>query len=365
MAVAEMDITDMVENLSVAGVLPAGNTGDATDIAALAALDPADVGRAKNLFSYGPSYPASTPINGKFNTPTNGDLLRAIAVVDALYEHEKGRFECKPGVFLDAAEGYGYFLADLFQRQLPSAQKAFEIGKRAIKQAGTAAARVKQAAKAARKGKPTELRDGLAAAAREQVRSQPYDIASLFGTPGLPFVETEADAEGTLRQMPPPPAAGPTVTTPVTEGATPHHAPVGGLAEMEATTLLFGAAPSDNVMKSEAEFEKWRALGPAAVTAEAKATRLLEVGLFVAEAKKRVAGTKAAEAKAVSDERKAVEAAAKSVEAARKAAEAELKAVEAELKAWKLRALMYEQILRDEGVLNVCDDECSGDESDL
>ena len=174
-------------------------------------------------------------------------------------------------------------------------------------------------------------------------------------------METEADAEGTLRQMPPPPAAGPTVTTPVTDGATPHHAPVGGLGEMEATTLCFGAAPDEvrmRRMKSDAEFEKWRALGPAAVTAEAKATRLLEIGLFVAEAKRRVAESKAAEANAVAVE-------AKSVEAARKAAEAELKAVEAELKAWKLRALMYEKILRDEGVLNVCDDESSGDESDL
>ena len=116
MAVAELDINVMADNLSVAGVLPACNTGDATDIAALAAVDPAYFGRAKNLFSYGPSYPASTPINGKFNTPTNGDLLRAIAVVDALYEHEKGRFECKPCVYLEAAEGYGYFLADLFER---------------------------------------------------------------------------------------------------------------------------------------------------------------------------------------------------------------------------------------------------------
>jgi len=365
MAVAEMDITDMAENLSVAGVLPAGNTGDATDIAALAALDPADVGRAKKLFSYGPSYPASTPFNGKFNTPTNGDLQRAIAVVDALYEHEKGRFECKPGVFLDAPEGYGYFLADLFQRQLPSAQKAFEIGKRAIKQAGTAAVRVKQAAKAARKGKPTELRDGLAAAAREQVRSQPYDIASLFGTPGLPFVETEADAEGTLRQMPPPPAAGPTVTTPVTEGATPHHAPVGGLAEMEATTLLFGAAPSDNVMKSEAKYEKWLALGPAAVTAEAKATRLLEIGLFVAEAKRRVAESKAAEAKAVAVAAKSEAAAEAAERRLSLAAEAERKAVEAIMEARKRRALRYEKLSRDGYVLGACDDASSGDEFDL
>ena len=300
--------------------------------------------------------------------PTNGDLLRAIAVVDALYEHEKGRFECKPGVFLDATEGYGYYLADLFQRQLPSAQKAFEIGKRAIKQAGTAAVRVKQAAKAARKGKPTELRDGLAAAAREQVRSQPYDIASLFGTPGLPFVETEADAEGTLRQMPPPPAAGPTVTTPVTEGATPHHAPVGGLAEMEATTLLFGAAPSDNVMKNvmknAAEFDKWRALGPA-VTVEAKATRLLEVGLLVAGTERLMAEAEANEANAAAVAAKSVEAARKAVEAVRKGAEAERKAVEAYMEARKRRALRYEKLSRDGYGLGACDDESSGDEFDL
>jgi len=246
MAVALSDITGRVDNLALSGVSPASSGIPATVLADLAA---ADVRRAKDLFAYGASYPASTRYEGSYDPPRNIDLKNAIAVIDALFEHEKARFECKPGVYLEVAEAYGYYLADYFNRELPSAQRAFEIGKRAIKQSSTAVARAKQAAKAARKGKPPELRDGLAAVARTKVMAQLYEAASLFGAPQLPFLEFEVcydvDAEG-IRQMQPPPAAGPTVTTPVTDGATPHHAPIGGLEDMDATTLRFdeGAEPS-------------------------------------------------------------------------------------------------------------------------
>jgi hypothetical protein len=222
MAADLSDITGRVDNLALSGVLPASSGIPAT---VLADLDAADVRRATDMFAYGANYPASTRYEGKWSTPSNIDLKNAIAVVDALFKHEKARFECTPGVYLEVAEAYGYYLADYFNRELPSAQRAFEIGKRAIKQSSTAAARAKQAAKAARKGKPPELRDGLAAAAREAVMAQLYGPAQLFGAPLLRFLAFDVcynvDAEG-IRQMQPPPAAGPTVTTPVTDGATPH-----------------------------------------------------------------------------------------------------------------------------------------------
>ena len=147
MAAVDTDIAEMVDNLALSGVLPGSSAIPATE---LAALDAADVCRAKNLFTHGASYPASTPYHGTYSTPRNIDLKKAISVVDALYMHEKARFECTPGVYLEVAEAYGYLLADLFNRKPPPAQRAFEIGKRAIKQAGTAAGRAKEAAKAAR-----------------------------------------------------------------------------------------------------------------------------------------------------------------------------------------------------------------------
>jgi hypothetical protein len=263
MAAALSDITGRVDNIALSGVLPASSGIPATVLADLAA---ADVRRAKDLFAYGASYPASTRYEGSYDPPRNIDLKNAIAVVDALFEHEKARFECKPGVYLEVAEAYGYYLADYFNRELTPAQRAFEIGKRAIKQSSTAVARAKQAAKAARKGQPPELRDGLAAAAREKVMAQLYEPASLFGAPQLPFLEFEVcydvDAEG-IRQLQPPPAAGPTVTTPVTDGATPHHAPIGGLEDMDATTLRFdeGAEPSgaqdEKERAAKATVEAW------------------------------------------------------------------------------------------------------------
>ena len=267
MAAALSDITGRVDNLALSGVLPASSGIPAT---VLADLDAADVRRAKDLFAYGASYPASTSYEGKYDPPSNSDLKNAIAVVDALFKHEKARFECKPGVYLEVAEAYGYYLADYFNRELPSAQRAFEVGKRAIKQSSTAAARAKQAAKAARKGKPPELRDGLAAAAREAVMAQLYGPAQLFGAPLLRLLAFEVcydvDAEG-IRQMQPPPASA--VTTPVTDGATPHHAPVDSLEDMEATTLRFdeGAEPSgaqDEQRARLATVEAWIAAQPQA-----------------------------------------------------------------------------------------------------
>ena len=285
MAVALSDITGRVDNLALSGVSPASSGIPATVLADLAA---ADVRRAKDLFAYGASYPASTRYEGSYDPPRNIDLKNAIAVVDALFEHEKARFECKPGVYLEVAEAYGYYLADYFNRELPSAQRAFEIGKRAIKQSSTAVARAKQAAKAARKGKPPELRDGLAAAARKKVMAQLYEAASLFGAPQLPFLEFEVcydvDAEG-IRQMQPPPAAGPTVTTPVTDGATPHHAPIGGLEDMDATTLRFdeGAEPSgaqdEKERAAKATVEAWiaaRQQARAARAAEEEAAHIAD-----------------------------------------------------------------------------------------
>ena len=106
-----MDIAGMVDNLALSGVLPGSSGIPATE---LAALDAADVCRAKNLFTHGASYPASTSYHGTYSKPRNIDLKKAIAVVDALYRHEKARFECKPGVYLEVAEAYGYYLADYF-----------------------------------------------------------------------------------------------------------------------------------------------------------------------------------------------------------------------------------------------------------
>ena len=118
-------------------------------------------------------------------------------------------------------------------------------------------------------------------------------------------------------------------------------------------------------MKSAAEFDKWRALWPAAVTVEAKATRLLEVGLLVAGTERLVAEAEANEANAAAVAAKSVEAARKAVEAVRKGAEAERKAVEAYMEARKRRALRYEKLSRDGYVLGACDDASSGDEFDL
>ena len=274
----------MVDNLALSGVLPGSSGIPATE---LAALDAADVCRAKNLFTDGASYPASTPYHGTYLAPRNIDLTKAIAVVDALYRHEKARFECKPGVYLEVAEAYGYYLADYFNHKLPPAQRAFEIGKRAIKQASAAAARARQAAKAARKGKPQELRDGLAATAREVVLSQVYEAASLFGAPRLPPLDCEADAEGKMRLQP---AAGFAVTTPVTDGATPHHAPVDGLEDMDATTLRFGEGVDSSEAQDDAERE-WVPIEQRASVVEARAAaaearaRATEAEATAAEAK--------------------------------------------------------------------------------
>ena len=274
----------MVDNLALSGVFPGSSGIPATE---LAALDAADVCRAKNLFTDGASYPASTPYHGTYLAPRNIDLTKAIAVVDALYRHEKARFECKPGVYLEVAEAYGYYLADYFNHKLPPAQRAFEIGKRAIKQASAAAARARQAAKAARKGKPQELRDGLAATAREVVLSQVYEAASLFGAPRLPPLDCEADAEGKMRLQP---AAGFAVTTPVTDGATPHHAPVDGLEDMDATTLRFGEGVDSSEAQDDAERE-WVPIEQRASVVEARAAaaearaRATEAEATAAEAK--------------------------------------------------------------------------------
>ena len=279
-----MDIAGMVDNLALSGVFPGSSGIPATE---LAALDAADVCRAKNLFTDGASYPASTPYHGTYLAPRNIDLTKAIAVVDALYRHEKARFECKPGVYLEVAEAYGYYLADYFNHKLPPAQRAFEIGKRAIKQASAAAARARQAAKAARKGKPQELRDGLAATAREVVLSQVYEAASLFGAPRLPPLDCEADAEGKMRLQP---AAGFAVTTPVTDGATPHHAPVDGLEDMDATTLRFGEGVDSSEAQDDAERE-WVPIEQRASVVEARAAaaearaRATEAEATAAEAK--------------------------------------------------------------------------------
>lgn len=264
MAAVDTDIAEMVDNLALSGVLPGSSSVPATE---LAALDAADVCRAKNLFTHGASYPTSTSYHGTYSKPRNIDLKKAIAVVDALYRHEKERFECKPGVYLEVAEAYGYYLADYFNNKLPPAQRAFEIGKRALKQASAAAARAKQAAKAARKGKPQELRDGLAATAREAVLSQVYEAASLFGTPRLPPLDCEADAEGKMRLQP---AAGFAVTTPVTDGATPHHAPMDGLEDMDATTLRFGEGVDSSEAQDDAERE-WVPIEQRASVVEARA----------------------------------------------------------------------------------------------
>lgn len=285
-----MDIAGMVDNLALSGVLPGSSGIPATE---LAALDAADVCRAKNLFTDGASYPASTPYHGTYLAPRNIDLTKAIAVVDALYRHEKARFECKPGVYLEVAEAYGYYLADYFNHKLPPAQRAFEIGKRAIKQASAAAARARQAAKAARKGKPQELRDGLAATAREVVLSQVYEAASLFGVPQLPPLDCEADAKGTVRK-PLQPAAGPAVTTPVTDGVTPHHASMDGLEDMEATTLRFG----EGVASSEAQDEQ-------AATRDAAERERLRAAVVEARAATAKARAAEAEAEATAAEAKA------------------------------------------------------------
>ena len=52
MAAADMDITGMVDGLAVSGVLTGSGSIPETE---LAALDVADVCRAKNLFTYGAS----------------------------------------------------------------------------------------------------------------------------------------------------------------------------------------------------------------------------------------------------------------------------------------------------------------------